>query len=304
MSSGDYLRDRPSDECDGVMIDHVFLTRFNLPSAGPESLIRAQEGWLHHRVEMFEHFTVPSMRSQTAVGSFGWLVFFDRESPPWLIDRLAPLVEQGVFTPVYGEQFTSAELVEYARALTGASSDILLTTNIDNDDAIAIDFVERLHALVQPGETMALYLGYGIILFGDHAYLRHDPLNAFVSVAEPWRSAKTVWRDWHNMLYRYMPVHSESGRAAWLQVVHGRNVSNRVRGKLVEPSKYRAQFPGYLDGLPAPSRVALVRDRLVSIPVREARETLRRTGKGVLLRTVGKGGLDNVKEWLQRRSSR
>ena len=28
---------------------HVFLTRFNLPSEGVESLIRAREGWLRER---------------------------------------------------------------------------------------------------------------------------------------------------------------------------------------------------------------------------------------------------------------
>jgi hypothetical protein len=29
-----------------VTIDHVLLTRFNLPSRGLESLIRAKDGWL------------------------------------------------------------------------------------------------------------------------------------------------------------------------------------------------------------------------------------------------------------------
>lgn len=282
-------------------IDHVLLTRFNLPSVGPESLIRARDGWLQDRVQLFERFTVPSVSSQTAAGKFGWLVFFDHESPVWLIDRLRPLVERGIFTPIYGDQFTSQEVVTHARSLTGGRGSVLITTNLDNDDGLAVDFIERLQRLARPGETTALYLRNGLILAGDRAYLRHDPQNAFASVAEPWEGARTVWRDWHNMLHKHMAVRADGGRPAWLQVVHSRNVSNRVRGSLVDPAAYQSAFPGHLEGLVRPSRGALIYDRGVRIPLRETREGLRGAAKEVLLRTVGKHGLDRVKEWSQRR---
>lgn len=284
-----------------MAIDHVLLTRFNLPSAGPESLIRAKDGWLQDRVELFERFTVPSVDAQSAAGRFRWLVFFDRESPRWLIDRLAPHVERGIFTPIYGEQFSNEEVVAYARSVTGGQGDILMTTNLDNDDGLAVDFVERLHRLARPGRQTALYLGNGIILDGGRAFLRHDRYNAFVSVAEPWSNAKTVWRDWHNMLHKQMAVQTDGGLPAWLQVVHDRNVSNRVRGRLIDPAGYRAVFPGHLDGMPGPSRGAILYDRLVRIPVRETRETARRSAKALLLGTIGKQGLDRIKESLQQR---
>ncbi|MCU1424755.1 MAG: hypothetical protein JWM51_1046, partial [Microbacteriaceae bacterium] len=67
--------------------DHVLLTRFNLPSAGVESLIRAQEGWLRTRVELFERYCVPSVLAQTS-SSYRWLIYFDPESPQWLKDRV------------------------------------------------------------------------------------------------------------------------------------------------------------------------------------------------------------------------
>ncbi len=282
-----------------VTIDHLLLTRFNLPSIGPESLIRAEDGWLQDRVELFERFTVPSVDAQTAAGKFHWLVFLDKESPRWLIDRLAPLVERAVFTPVYGAQFTNEEVVEHARSLTGGKGDILITTNLDNDDGLAVDFIERLQRLAQVREPTALYLANGIILAGDRAFLRHDPHNAFVSVAEPWGGAKTVWRDWHTMLHKQMAVRTDGGRPAWLQVVHGRNVSNRIRGRLINPAAYRGEFAGQLDGLPVPSRRVLLYDGLVSMRVRKTQETARHAGKAVLLRTVGRAGLDRVKEWLQ-----
>jgi hypothetical protein len=286
-----------------VKVDHVLLTRFNLPSPGPESYIRAQDGWLQNRVELFERYTVPSVRQQTATGRFSWLVFLDSQSPRWLLDRLAPVIAAGLFHPVYGEEFSNEIIVAEARALSGQRSEMLVTTNLDNDDAIAADFVERLQELVVPGRRTALYLADGLIVHGHEAYLRHDPANAFVSVAEPWDGAESVWCEWHNLLAERMPVRSAPGRPAWLQVVHGRNVSNRVRGRLADPRGYRDLFAGLIDDIPAPSRLALLRDHVIEVPVRESREAARRVAKTALMRTVGKGGLDRLKEALQARSA-
>ncbi len=294
----------PSEDANDGRADHVLLTRFNLPSVGPESLIRAQDGWLQDRIELFERFTVPSVRAQTRPRSFGWLVFFDRESPAWLIERIRPLVDDGVFRAVYGEQFTNEEVVDEARNLTGARSSRLLTSTLDNDDALAVDFVERVQHLAEGTEAAALYLANGLIRTATHAYLRHDPHNAFASVVEPWHGARTVWRDWHNMLHRHMPVRVGAGEPGWLQVVHGRNVSNRVRGRLVDPTVYDGLFPGHLEDLSVPTAPALAYDRLIRIPTRETGETLRRAGKSVILHTLGRDGLDRVKERLQRSTTR
>ena len=40
-------------------IDHVLLTRFNLPSAGAEAAIRNRKGWLEHRIVLFERYCLP-----------------------------------------------------------------------------------------------------------------------------------------------------------------------------------------------------------------------------------------------------
>ena len=48
-----------------IDLDHVLLTRFNLPSKGHESLVRAQENWLRNRVVLFERYCLPSVAAQT-----------------------------------------------------------------------------------------------------------------------------------------------------------------------------------------------------------------------------------------------
>ena len=54
----------------------------------------------------------------------------------------------------------------------------------------------------------------------------------------------TCWSDWHNQLGRHMDVVEVEGEPGWLQVIHGANVSNRVRGTMTDPARYRALFPG------------------------------------------------------------
>lgn len=280
-------------------IDHVLVTRFNLPSVGPESLIRAQDGWLQDRVALFERYTVPSVRTQSSA-AFRWVVYFDPASPDWLTERLASLVSNAVFTPLYRETVTWRDVVTDAREITGGRAAILLTTNLDNDDAIAANFVERLQQMARPGKREALYLGEGLIFSGERAFLRFDPENAFCSVAEPWDGAVTAWRDWHNLLHAHMPVRIDRGQPAWLQVIHDRNVSNRVRGHLVDPTEYRQLFPDVLEEATVPGSAELFIDRAVRVPLRGLREVGRRAAKTTVLRLSGKGGLDRVKQLLQK----
>lgn len=275
-------------------VDHVVLTRFNLPTPGPESLVRAREGWLRERVDLFERFTVPSLSRQT-VRDFRWIVYLDPESPSWLVDRLARHADSGLFTPLFREAVTWQDVAADVRALTGASAPILLTTNVDNDDAVADDFVERLQDLARRHRRAALFLGRGLIVRGDELYLRRDDENAFCSVAEPWDAPMTAWRDWHTLLRDHLPVVTDRGRPGWLQVVHGGNVSNRVRGMRVAPDGFRPLFGDLLDALPTPARGVLAGDRLLCSPARLCGEFARQTAKTIVLCAVGKEGLDRVK---------
>lgn len=279
-------------------IDHLLLTRFNLPSKGPESLIRAQDGWLQRRVELFQRYTIPSVASQTVTGVH-WIVYFDPQSPRWLLDTLAPYVDRGVYTPIFREEATWREVGRDARQLCGARGELLITTNLDNDDALANTFIARLQQLAQPGETRALFLERGLITSGRHTYLRRDRDNAFCSVAEPWTATPaTAWRDWHVMLGKYMPVTRCAGAPAWLQVVHGENVSNRVRGHLTDPSGHRVLFPGLIEQQPRPPAGAVAADLLVTAPLRWLRDGLRTVTKHLLLAAGGKQAIDRVKMLL------
>lgn len=275
-------------------IDHVLLTRFNLPSPGAESVIRAKDGWLTARVELFDRYCVPSVLAQTE-HNFSWIIYFDPASPRWLVDRMERYASQGVFTPVYRSSVSHDELLVDIEATIGVRRTTLITTNLDNDDGLARDFVERVQAVSTVHERAAVYLENGVIASPSGLYLRRDPHNAFCSVREPWTEPKTCWSDWHNLLGKSMPVVEVSGAPGWLQVVHGSNVSNRTRGKLVAPAAYTGCFPTLPTDLPEPRTRDLVRDRVVSGPARTAKEALRAAAKWLAITVVGKQGLDRIK---------
>ena len=276
-------------------LDHVLLTRFNLPSKGHESLVRAQENWLRDRVGLFERYCLPSVAAQTS-RRFSWIIYFDPHSPDWLLDWVHDHEQKGSFTPYFREEVSTEDLISDIKATIGPErSDALLTTNLDNDDSVAFDFVARLQAAAEAGEPSAVYIGDGLIRREDVLYRHLDRYNAFCSVRESWDAPVTCWADWHNLLPDHMPAVVLRGHPGWLQVIHGANVSNRVRGYRTHPSRHRATFPGLLDDLPDPPVRQIVTDAFISVPGRALRESGRAATKAVVYKVAGRNGLDRFK---------
>ncbi|MGP5071874.1 glycosyltransferase [Arthrobacter rhombi] len=275
-------------------ISHVLLTRFNLPTPGVESLIRAKDGWLRDRQALFERYCLPSVKDQSE-RNFHWIIYFDAESPKWLRARIAELSSDGTFVPLFRQSVPHAQLVQDVEEVAGRRTEILMTTNLDNDDAISKDFVARLQAAVLGPERRAFYVSYGLIQQGRRLFLRLDPTNAFCTVSESWEEPSTCWFDWHNRLDRHMPTTQIPGEPGWLQMVHEGNVSNRIRGRRVSPAGFADAFGQVLQGVEIPGAGELLFDRFVAAPIRRARDFLRDGAKGIIMRLGGKNGLDRLK---------
>lgn len=283
-------------------ISHVLLTRFNLPTPGVESLIRAKDGWLRDRQALFERYCLPSVKYQSEP-NFDWIIYFDIESPEWLKRRIAELSADGTFVPLFRQAVPHAQLVQDVEEVVGRRAGVLLTTNLDNDDAISTDFVARLQAAVLGPRRTALYVSQGLIKQGRRLFLRLDATNAFCTVSEPWEEPSTCWLDWHNRLDRHMPTTQVPGGPGWLQVVHDGNVSNRVRGRRVSPQCFIDTFGQALQGMEFPGAGELLADRFVAAPIRWARDLLRNGVKDVIMRLGGKNGLDRLKLAVARGNS-
>jgi Putative rhamnosyl transferase len=281
-------------------MDHAILTRFNLPSVGAESVIRAKDDWLTQRVELFEHYCLPSVRAQS-ISDFRWLIYFDPESPNWLKERIESWTDSDRIVPLFRTEVPRDDLLSDIEQHVGRRDGWLITTNLDNDDALAVDFVERVQSAPMQSGRHALYLGNGLIRTAGSVYARRDRFNAFCSVREPWVDARTCWGEWHNLLPTVMPAESLVGQPGWLQVVHGNNVTNRIRGRLTDAAPYRDLFPGMLDDLTPEPRAAIARDALISAPRRWIVDRVRLAGKSAILAVGGKRGLDQIKWVLAKR---
>lgn len=290
----------PAGDQTNADVDHVLLTRFNLPSVGAESIVRAKDGWLRTRIELFRRFCLPSVLGQTRQ-DFKWIIYLDPQSPQWLVSVMDDLNHRGTFTPIYRAEVGRSELLGDLRSVSGGTHRELLTTNLDNDDGLAADFVERLQAAGSAGTRSALYLTNGLITSGNALYLRRDRSNAFCSVREDWEAARTCWSDWHNLLGQSMNVRELAGAPAWLQVVHDSNVSNRIHGKRVSPAPYLGAFGSLLDGIDDVGRLDLLRDFALERPRRVALDSGRSLLKQAAMTVVGKEGLDRLKtQWAFR----
>jgi hypothetical protein len=274
-------------------VDHVLLTRFNLPTGGLEGLVRAREGWLRERMDLFERYCAPSVAAQQG-GPVTWVVYLDPSSPQWLLDRMRPYAERGLLHPVLRESVGVLELREDIARLVPEPGERLLTTNLDNDDGIAVDFCARLSAVASTAPRVAVYVTDGLVLTDDGLFLLRDRHNAFCSVLETWEAPVTSWSEYHNELHKVMPIVELDGAPGWLQVVHGGNVSNRKRGRLVSPAAYRDSFAVPLD-VPEPSARALHEDRWLRAPARVARDRTRAGLRAAGLRVLGKDGYGTAK---------
>ncbi|MEU5696800.1 glycosyltransferase [Actinosynnema sp. NPDC020468] len=279
-------------------MDHVILTRFNLPSVGAESIVRAREGWLTERVGLFERYCLPSVAAQTT-DNFRWIIYFDPESPEWLKHRIKS--HGDAYKPIFRTQVGKEDLASDIGELFPVKGEELLTTNLDNDDGVAANFVARLQGVPSTGRRTALYLANGLVKSPAGLFAHHDKHNAFASIREGWDAPITCWADWHNRLDRHAEVVSVGGAPGWLQVVHGGNVSNRTRGRLVSPAPYRPLFGDSLDDVAEPGGPVLARDRFVGHPLRVARDSARYLAKTAAMRVLGPDGFEKAKQVIAAR---
>lgn len=287
---------------------HVFLTRYNLPTPGPEALVRAREGWLRDRTELFERYAVSSMRRQRALLPEAqwptWIVYVDPLSPTWLLETLRALEVEGLLTPVLRESVAPDHLIADIRGVTGRRHGRLLTTNLDNDDGLSDDFSLRLRrAAEHVGTRSALYVTTGLVATRSALFLRHDRQNAFCSVVEGAQEPVTCWVDWHNRLSHHMPVRHVAGPPGWLQVIHDSNVSNRPRGRLVSPRRYRPAFGDMIDLIPDPTIAAIITDAVRDAPMRAIRDRGRAALRVLIVGALGKDTYNDLKARLARSRS-
>lgn len=262
------------------MLHHTLITRFNLATPDREASFRNLPGWLEARFDLFRRYCLPSIAAQSCQ-DFDWLVFFDENTPDWArseILRLHPVRPfHAIFTPI----FDNGGWARAVRAIAGPprAGRRLLTSNLDNDDALAIDYIERVRRKALETSVrgrFAINVPDGLIFSENRIYLHRHRQNAFTNLVEPddgdFSTTMTIR---HMELADHVPVIQAEGKPGWLQVIHDTNVSNRVRGRRVSTDRTHARFPAGIPGdISDPSRVVQLAEYLLVWPLRELRDRI------------------------------
>ncbi len=197
----------------------------------------APEEWLRYRLGFFVEATYPSVMSQTTQ-DFDWLVLFDDRCSERFRADVEDLAED-VFTPVWShEEFRRDSFA--VRAAVGARAPFLITSRIDSDDAMAVDFMETVQAQFERQERLFVSLTRGVQVDRPTGavYLSDSLSNPFLSLVErrePGHLPDTVFVARHARARAQGPIREVRAPVMWMQVVHGTNVSNIVNGPRVSP---------------------------------------------------------------------
>ncbi|MFN3863723.1 MAG: glycosyltransferase [Erythrobacter sp.] len=266
-------------------MQHFVLTRFNVASPGREAPIRNAPGWLSRRFELFTAYCLPSMAGQES-RDFHWLIYFDEQTPEQFRERILAAQAEVPFEPIFVGAFHAGLAAEDVAKRLQHGTKRVLTTRLDNDDAVSSDFLMRIRAECEglPDGTM-LNFPHGIALRNGRLYTAVDKSNPFTSLVEQAENAKTIWAAPHTELAKRFPTRQVSTEPCWLQVVHGENVANRIKGKRLGDNavlnRFRLHPSVWIEDT---SPADLLLDRVIFHPIRLLRETIIALAKAILRR--------------------
>ncbi|HEX7048590.1 MAG TPA: glycosyltransferase [Longimicrobiales bacterium] len=216
----------------GTAVQHFIITRFNLRLRGIGADKRGREvltrSWLDERLDLFERYCLPSVVHQTE-HRFTWLLLMNEDTDLDVRERIEGYrarmdgLEVAYLPPVSDD----ADLAVPARERLREETRVVVTTRLDNDDALHEEALAEIRRRVR-GRREFLNLRLGFLTDGRRARVISHKYGSFATFIEP-RSAEpvlTVYCGSHGRMRRIAPVRQIAGRPLWLRVIHARNVAN------------------------------------------------------------------------------
>jgi Putative rhamnosyl transferase len=222
------------------IFQHFIITAFNVDFGLKSREKILSNSYLSQRFDIFKTICFPSVFNQIN-HNFKWLVFFDSETPKpfkeeiYLLEKkltnfipvfVKPVINPGVFWQEIIEQYIDVDIN------TDTKPKYIITTNLDNDDAISKDFIEIIQKQFHQQEFEFLNFPYGYMLRENGLFLREFLSSPFISLIEKSDNPLTCKNISHNDLFELhkkgVAVRQIFTKPVWLQVVHQSNVINWI----------------------------------------------------------------------------
>lgn len=219
-------------------LQHFLLTRFNIllwQNDKGGHPVRTTE-WLEHRVLLFEQYCLPSIKNQTS-HNYEWIILFDRTSPEKIKEKIKKYqIECPQITPVFVEPNKGRYFAEIFREaiINRTKAKRIITTYLDNDDALETSFVEDLQNRVKmftDGTFFYYDEGYQYYLEDKFMTKIRYPKNHFVSVVEnanpiTFRGIFGYGGHYYIDTIKDVKVVHIENKPMWCEVVHEKNMIN------------------------------------------------------------------------------
>lgn len=240
------MKETPKD------LQHFILTRFNLFlwHKDKEGYPVRTMKWLAHRFMLFEKYCLPSIKGQTCK-NFEWIVLFDHMTPESFKNKITDYQKEfPLFVPVYvepedGHKFAQIFRREVVKRITAKR---VITSYLDNDDALNVEFVEDLQqrVLFLSNGTFVYYTD-GFQFYTDNNYLMqiHYRRNHFASVVESGEPStiKTIYgygSHYYIEKIKGIKIEFVVNLPIWCEVIHEKNMGNDayfLKAKMVKDTE-------------------------------------------------------------------
>lgn len=228
---------------------HAIITRFNLSIKYNGSIGNVDgidtcrdENYLSNRFDIFEKYTFPSVIGQSCK-EFKWVVMFHEETPEKFKEKIKELEKsgRGIFVPLYmnEEECTKASIILNAylkKQAENRGETIVVTTRMDNNDAIHRDYVKKIQEIVlKNGKNQDSYyidFANGLQWIPSKGFLRkyYYPKNHFLSLVTPVKKLRNALEFAHTFIDKeYELCQGKTSEPMWLEMIHTLNFMNSAK---------------------------------------------------------------------------
>lgn len=229
---------------------HYILTRFNINISflnnkfpfkdpnNPPNMRILDEDYLEERFNLFEKYTLPSIKKQSNQ-NFKWIILFHKRTPNKFLNRIKELKKVYNFVDLYLDDHDSFNFSDYCKKHEDIS-DMYITTRLDNDDIIDEDFCYKIQKYANENlHECFLSFPYGAKLdlnFSKQFDINYK-FNHFISMIGS--NENTILNFNHAAIDKIGKeiVYLKTKRPMWIEIIHQSNVINEIKDYEVNSSQ-------------------------------------------------------------------
>jgi hypothetical protein len=230
---------------------HYLITRYNVPLTGWEKDKHGNStrdaAWLSHRYLLFNTYCLPGVLAQSNK-NFEWLIYLDEDTPTLHLTMLQTLVMPYRFISLRLTRGYVECLADINQTLQQAGAAFVITSRLDNDDALGLDYIRTVQHAFQPTHGLLINILHG------HGYdrtrhvavrLRHIRKNSFMSLVEhchPEGNHISIRGFPHDEPPKHFTIMNVSHAHGWFKLFHDRNLTSEAFGRPVWSNSFARYY--------------------------------------------------------------